>query len=193
MARLIGAARAWCAWASMTHRGPDGEGIFEDHHAGVCLGHRRLAIIDPVHGHQPISTSDGEITIIFNGAIYNYLELRRELLSYGHPIGSYSDTEVILYAWRQWGAECLQHFLGMFAFAIWDKRQQSLFFARDRVGIKPFYFFHNEDEFVFASEIKAILASGAVPATVDPDGLRDYLTFQFCLQRQDSVQWSKAT
>lgn len=166
----------------MTHRGPDGDGVFQDIPAGVCLGHRRLAIIDPAHGHQPMSTADGEITIIFNGAIYNYLELRRELLSYGHPIRSYSDTEVILYAWRQWGAECLQRFLGMFAFAIWDKRQQLLFCARDRVGIKPFYFFSNDHEFVFASEIKAILASGLVSARVDPNGLCDYLTFQFCLR-----------
>ena len=109
----------------LAHRGPDGDGVFQDPAAGVCLGHRRLAIIDPAHGHQPMSTADGEIDRFFIGVIYNYLELRRELLSYGHPIRSYSDTEVILYAWRQWGAECLQRFLGMFAFAIWDKRQHS--------------------------------------------------------------------
>lgn len=165
----------------MAHRGPDGEGQFADDSAGVTLGHRRLAIIDPEHGHQPMLTADEDVAIVFNGAIYNYLELRRELIGFGHPIHSYSDTEVILYAWRQWGSDCVDRFLGMFAFAIWDRKTKTLFCARDPVGIKPFYYADTASGFVFASEIKGVLASGCINAGTDPSGLRDYLTFQFCL------------
>src|SRR5437870_13559963 len=105
--------------SALLHRGPDGEGTYAD--SKVVLRHRRLAIIDPEHGKQPMTTMDGTFTVVFNGAIYNYLELRRELISRGHPIQSYSDTEVLLYAYREWGAECVKKFHGMFAFAIWDK------------------------------------------------------------------------
>ena len=126
-------------------------------------------------------SQDRELSIVYNGAIYNYLELRRELIGLGHPIQSYSDTEVILYAYRQWGEACLQRFLGMFAFAIWDSSRKELFCARDRIGIKPFYYAVSDGKLVFASEIKAILATGAVPREANPEGLKDYLTFQFCL------------
>jgi len=163
------------------HRGPDGEGIWQDNDVGVCLGHRRLAIIDPEHGKQPLETEDGRLVIVFNGEIYNYLELRRELIQKGHPIHSYSDTEVLLYAYLEWGESCVDRLLGMFAFAIWDKANRRLFCARDRVGIKPFYYYFDGKTLAFASEIKSILSSGFVNAESNPEGLQDYLTFQFCL------------
>lgn len=167
--------------AVLEHRGPDGEGVFQAEGTGMYLGHRRLAIIDPEHGKQPMTTEDGQLTVVFNGAIYNYLELRRELIARGHPIRSYSDTEVLLYAYREWGEHCVDHFLGMFAFAIWDERNRRLFCARDRVGIKPFYYSFDGKTLVFASEIKAIVASGLVKAEANMPGIQDYLTFQFCL------------
>jgi asparagine synthase (glutamine-hydrolysing) len=165
----------------IAHRGPDGEGSWSSSRQGVHLGHRRLAIIDPEHGKQPMTTEDGELTVVFNGAIYNYLELRRELIRKGHPIRSYSDTAVLLYAFREWGERCVDRFLGMFAFAVWDERHRRLFCARDRIGIKPFYYACDGRTLVFGSEIKAILASGVVQAEADGPGLQDYLTFQFCL------------
>ena len=115
------------------------------------------------------------------GQFITILELRRLLIQYGHPIHSYSDTEVLLYAYREWGEACVDHLLGMFAFAIWDRQNRKLFCARDRIGIKPFYYFFDEHQFIFASEIKAILAEGSVRAEVNNTGLMDYLTFQFCL------------
>lgn len=172
---------AAAALNALAHRGPDGEGIVADESAGVLLAHRRLAIIDPEHGKQPMDTADGQLTIVFNGAIYNYLELRRELIAKGHPIHSYSDTEVLVYAYREWGEDCVTRLLGMFAFAIWDRARQRLFCARDRVGIKPFYYAFDGNSFTFASEIKAIVAAGAVQPRANSEGLQDYLTFQFCL------------
>lgn len=166
---------------SIFHRGPDGEGSYVDANLPLVLGHRRLAIIDPEHGKQPMSTKDDRFTIVFNGAIYNYLELRRELVSKGYPIQTYSDTEVLLYAYCEWGEACVDRLLGMFAFAIWDRVKGCLFCARDRIGIKPFYYYFDGNTLVFASEIKAILASGLVRAESSAEGLQDYLTFQFCL------------
>jgi len=165
---------------TIIHRGPDGEGTYADPDVPLVLGHRRLAIIDPEHGQQPMTTSDQMVTVAFNGAIYNYLELRRELISRGHHIHTYSDTEVILHAYTEWGEACVHKFNGMFAFAIWDRRNKKLFCARDRLGIKPFYYWCDGTRLVFASEIKAILASG-IKAESNSDGLQDYLTFQFCL------------
>lgn len=164
---------------SIQHRGPDDQGRFIDKSA--MLGHQRLAIIDPENGKQPMFTSDERYVIVFNGAIYNYLELRRELTQKGHPIKSYSDTEVILYAYLEWGKDCVEKFNGMFAFAIWDRKDEILFLARDRVGIKPFYYYHDGESFVFASEIKAIIKSGVVKAESDQNSLQDYISFQFCL------------
>lgn len=165
----------------LQHRGPDGEGVFNFQPSGVFLGHRRLAIIDPAQGQQPMTTDDGQLTVVFNGAIYNYLELRRELIAKGYPIHSYSDTEVLLYAYKEWGEKCVERFLGMFSFSVWDQANFRLFCARDRIGIKPFYYYFDGASLVFASEIKAILASGMVEAVSNTDGLQDYLTFQFCL------------
>jgi len=167
---------------SLAHRGPDGEGVYADPEGfPVAFGHKRLAIIDPEHGGQPMTTSDGMITLIFNGAIYNYLELRRELISKNHNIHTYSDTEVILHSYTEWGEKCVERFNGMFALAIWDKRNNILFCARDRIGIKPFYYYKDGEVFAFGSEIKAILAGGFTSARINPNALQDYLTFQFYL------------
>lgn len=166
------------------HRGPDGDGIWLDEKRPVGLGHVRLAIIDPEHGKQPMVTADGRYVVVFNGAIYNYLELRRELTGKGHPIHSYSDTEVLLYAYREWGEQFVDRLIGMFAFAIWDKHEQRLFCARDRIGIKPFYYRFDGQRLLFASEIKAILADPGVEAAANFEGLQDYLTFQFCLDQK---------
>ena len=165
--------------ACLSHRGPDGTGTFFDPDLPLAFGHQRLAIIDPEHGHQPMHSGNGNFTIIFNGAIYNYLELRRELISLGHPIRTYTDTEVLLYAYVQWGENCLDRLLGMFAFAIFDKRTQTIFCARDRLGIKPFYYAATCDVLVFASEAKAILATGLIQPKTDSRALSDYLSLQF--------------
>ncbi|MCO8162108.1 asparagine synthase (glutamine-hydrolyzing) [Pseudomonas sp. 21LCFQ010] len=169
---------------AIRHRGPDGEGVWLDEQRPVGLGHVRLAIIDPEHGKQPMLTADGRFIIVFNGAIYNYLELRRELIGKGHPLHSYSDTEVLLHAYREWGESVVDHLVGMFAFAIWDRHEHKLFCARDRIGIKPFYYHFDGKRLLFASEIKAILADGSVPAQANHQGLQDYLTFQFCLDQK---------
>lgn len=169
---------------AIRHRGPDGEGTWLDPARPVALGHRRLAIIDPEHGKQPMTTEDGRYTIVFNGAIYNYLELRRELIGRGHPLHHYSDTEVLLHAFREWGERCVDRLIGMFAFAIWDRLEQRLFCARDRIGIKPFYYHFDGQKLGFASEIKALFADGSLKAESNSDGLQDYLTFQFCLNEK---------
>lgn len=163
---------------SLAHRGPDGDGIYGD--GPTILGHKRLAIIDLESGRQPMSNEDGSIWITFNGEIYNYVELRRELARH-HTFRTQSDTEVILHLYEELGERCLERLNGMFAFAIWDARQQRLFAARDRIGIKPFYWTLTADALAFASEPKAFLAAGLLDAEPDPQGLEEYLTFQFCL------------
>ncbi|PKL57157.1 MAG: asparagine synthase (glutamine-hydrolyzing) [Methanomicrobiales archaeon HGW-Methanomicrobiales-6] len=137
------------------HRGPDGDGIYVD--GMVALAHRRLAIIDlSEEGHQPMQNEDGALWLVFNGEIYNYRELMEELISCGHQFRSKTDTEVILHAYEEWGVDCLRRFNGMWAFALWDERRGELFCARDRLGIKPFYYAMAGDSFLFASEIKAL-------------------------------------
>lgn len=181
----MGLARAHvqAALATMTHRGPDGQGLeaFENRGITTVLGHNRLAIIDPRNGHQPMLTPQRDLAVIFNGCIYNYIELRQELVSKGYSLRTHSDTEVLLYAYREWGADCLRKLRGMFAFVIWDDKKQEAFLARDRIGIKPLYYWATADRVVFASEIKAIMATGAVPRAPDAEGVSDYMTFQFCL------------
>lgn len=162
---------------SLIHRGLDGEGQYVDGFVG--LGHRRLAIIDlSSAGHQPMQTADGRYTITYNGEIYNFKELRIELEAIGHHFHSNTDTEVVLKAYAQWQEKCVHKFNGMFAFAIWDKKEKKLFIARDRYGIKPLYYYKNDKYFVFASEIKAITASGLYVPVLDKEGLIEYLTFQ---------------
>lgn len=163
---------------AIAHRGPDGEGVHLD--GPVALGHKRLAIIDLESGRQPMCNEDGSIWITFNGEIYNYVELRRELARH-HQFRTQSDTEVILHLYEELGERCLERLNGMFAFAIWDSRQQRLFAARDRIGIKPFYWAMTGEGLLFASEPKALLHTGLVGATPDRQGLEEYLTFQFCL------------
>jgi asparagine synthase (glutamine-hydrolysing) len=163
---------------TLAHRGPDGEGEWCD--GPVALGHKRLAIIDLDTGRQPMSNEDGSIWIIFNGEIYNYVELRRELVRH-HQFRTQSDTEVILHLYEELGERCLERLNGMFAFVIWDARQQKLFAARDRIGIKPFYYTIDADHLAFASEPKALLAGGFASAEPDRQGLEEYITFQFCL------------
>lgn len=167
--------------AVLTHRGPDGEGIWIDPQ-GLCgLGHKRLAIIDPEGGQQPLTNEDETVWITFNGCIYNYQDIARLLRQKGHIFRTHTDTEVIVHAYEEWGPDCVTRFNGMWAFAIWDKRHHTLFCSRDRVGVKPFYYTWDGTSFAFASEIKALLASDTFAATPDLDGLRQYLTFQFCL------------
>jgi asparagine synthase (glutamine-hydrolysing) len=165
----------------LAHRGPDGQGSWAAADAPVWLGHRRLAIIDLAAGAQPMATADGDLVVTFNGCIYNYRELRVELEAAGRVFATHSDTEVILHAYAVWGEDCLRRFNGMWAFAIWDVRKRRLFAARDRLGVKPFYWLQRDGRLQFASEIKALLVDPANRRGVDQDGLRQYLTFQFCL------------
>ena len=162
---------------ALIHRGPDGEGQYVDEFVG--LGHRRLAIIDlSPAGHQPMQTKDGQHTISYNGEIYNFKEIRIELEALGYHFHSNTDTEVILKAYAQWKEKCVHKFNGMFAFAIWDKKDKKLFIARDRFGVKPLYYYKNDKYFVFASEVKGIEASGLYEKALDKEGLVEYLTFQ---------------
>ncbi len=162
---------------AIRHRGPDGEGQFVD--GPLALGHRRLAIIDlsPM-GAQPMATADGRYVLTFNGEIYNYQELRAELAARGRAFVSRSDTEVLLQAFAAWGLGALPRLNGMFAFAIWDRELRTLTLARDRFGVKPLYYAQVGPTFLFGSEIKALLAHGALSARMDPAGLAEYLNFQ---------------
>jgi asparagine synthase (glutamine-hydrolysing) len=159
------------------HRGPDEQGEYADDSA--TLLHERLSIIDLRSGHQPLSNEDGRYQIIFNGEIYNYRDLRSQLESKGHRFKTSSDTEVIVHLYEEEGERCPERLAGMFAFAIWDSREKTLFLARDRIGIKPLFYAETGDRFFFASELKSILASGAVPRRLDPQGLDLYLTFMY--------------
>lgn len=160
---------------AIAHRGPDSEGFFMDEKIG--LGYRRLAIIDLLErANQPMFDHSGRFVLIFNGEIYNYREVKAMLPDY--PYSTNSDSEVILAAWSKWGKGCLEHLNGMFAFAIWDKMEQSLFVVRDRLGIKPLYFFEENGTFLFASEIRSLLSTGLIPKKIDPDGLTDLLVYQ---------------
>jgi len=159
------------------HRGPDGYGAWQQPRGHVGLAHRRLSIIDLNTGDQPMCDRGGN-WIVFNGEVYNYIELRQELGL--ENFVTTSDTEVILYAYRKWGTDCVNHLRGMFSFALWDEEKQSLFCARDRFGIKPFYYTTVGGVFYFASEVKALLPFVEQIET-DLDGFKDYLTFQFCL------------
>jgi len=163
---------------SMVHRGPDGEGSWHSKDEAVWLGHRRLAIIDPERGVQPLSNEDGTIWLTFNGCIYNYLELAQALRKKGHRFATYSDTEVIIHAYEEYGVSCLQKFIGMFSFALWDGRKKELFCARDRIGIKPFYYRATPGRFDFASEIKALLILDPTPPGFCAGTLKEYLIFQ---------------
>lgn len=191
LAGLIGLepeTRIGAMLASIEHRGRDDEGVWTSgsiDQAGqrVCLGHRRLAIIDTsAAGHQPMLYGDGRYALILNGEIYNYRELRSELAAKGHAFHTETDSEVLLAAYEEWGTECLPRLNGMFAFALWDEAEKTLMLARDRVGIKPLYYAEPKGSgdakgLVFSSEIKAILASSLVNRELNVEALNQYLTF----------------
>ena len=159
------------------HRGPDGEGNLIDHEVG--LGHRRLSIIDLDGGTQPIGNEDGSIQVVFNGEIYNFVELRAELEGAGHCFRTQSDTEVIVHAYEQWGTACVKRFNGMFAFALWDSRKRELFLARDHLGIKPLYYAQVDQELLFGSEIKSLLKHPRCLRAVDEQALAELFTFRY--------------
>lgn len=163
--------------SAMHHRGPDGDGAYV--HGEVGLGHRRLSIIDLTGGAQPISNEDDTLQIIFNGEIYNFLELREELVKQGHIFKTHSDTEVILHAYEEWGLDCVQNLNGIFAFAIWDSRQKRLVMARDHLGVKPLYYTVLGDRLLFASEIKALLQDPDCPREVNLSGLGQLFTLRY--------------
>jgi asparagine synthase (glutamine-hydrolysing) len=169
--------------AALAHRGPNDSGSYFDEQ--IALGHRRLSIIDlSSKGHQPMSDYNRRLHIVYNGELYNFKELRLELQrstttgAAAYPFSTQSDTEVVLAAYLRWGVECLKKFNGMFAFAIWDREKKELFAARDRLGIKPFYYYHANDTFVFSSEIRAMLRSGLVPRKINKMALGDYVSYQ---------------
>jgi len=174
---------------AIEHRGRDDEGVWtspvDAEGCRVCFGHRRLSIIDTSSaGHQPMLSHDGRLVVILNGEIYNYRELREELAAKGHDFRTQSDTEVLLAAWAEWGEESLLRLNGMFAFALWDNPERTLFLVRDRVGIKPLYYAYQKPHregrhfsLVFASEIKSILGGGLVKAQLDHESLHQFLTF----------------
>ena len=160
----------------MRHRGPDDEGLWHDESAS--LGHNRLSILDiSSSGHQPMSNEDETLWITYNGEIYNFQKLKQELVAAGHNFRSDSDTEVILHLYEEFGEDCLLKLRGMFAFAIWDRRRKRLFAARDRLGIKPFFYQCRNNYLIFCSELKALLASGAVRKDLNINALGEYFRF----------------
>jgi asparagine synthase (glutamine-hydrolysing) len=166
----------------LSHRGPDDSGFVYDEAAGVGMAHRRLSIIDlSSAGHQPMKSDDGKVCICYNGEIYNFREIRKILEARGHRFNSATDTEVVLKAYLQWGTECLAKFIGMFAFAIWDSHQQTLFLARDRLGIKPLYYYLTPEQatLIFASELKAIMRFQDFGREIDYDALPLFLHYQY--------------
>jgi asparagine synthase (glutamine-hydrolysing) len=168
---------------SLRHRGPDGRGIFRDESLGLGLGHRRLSILDTSpSGHQPMEYGQGRYRITYNGEIYNFLELRKELESLGHRFLSQSDTEVILAAYAQWGEKCQLRFNGMWAFAIWDSSQRRLFLSRDRFGVKPLHYFFDGVRFAFASEMQAFCVWPWFSRRYDPGMLSLALSDCFAIE-----------
>jgi asparagine synthase (glutamine-hydrolysing) len=162
---------------TIRHRGPDGEGYFEQ--GDIHLGHRRLSVIDPAGSPQPMFSRDRNIAIVFNGEIYNFASLREELTALGHSFQTRGDTETLIYAYAQYGVDMLQKIDGMFAFAIWDEKNQSLLLARDHIGVKPLYYYWDGRTLVFGSELKALLQHPAVPREIDPEAIALYLECQY--------------
>ena len=168
------------------HRGPDDHGCYTDGPVGLAFN--RLSIIDLSGGHQPMSNEDGTVWIVFNGEIYNFAELRDDLLARGHRFRTRSDTETIVHAWEEFGEDAVGKLRGMFAFAIWDSRQRVLFAARDRLGIKPFYYYADTELFAFASELKQLLQLPEVPRETDPAALSEFLRRRYVIAPQTMLQ-----
>ncbi|BBL35894.1 asparagine synthetase [glutamine-hydrolyzing] 1 [Nitrosomonas stercoris] len=167
-----------CMNQTLVHRGPDDGQIHIEPNIG--LGHRRLSIMDISSGQQPLFNEDASVVVVFNGEIYNFEQLADELSTLGHKFRTHCDTEVIVHAWEEWGEQCVTHFNGMFAFAIWDRNQQVLFLARDRLGIKPFYYtWLNNGLFLFASELKALLVHPDFDRTLDHQAIEDYFAYGY--------------
>lgn len=163
---------------SQFHRGPDEGGLHSE--PGLGFGHRRLSIIDLSSGQQPMHSRDGQVVLTYNGEVYNFLELRRQLEALGYPFKTHCDTEVILYAWQAWGEACVERLRGMFAFALWDRSRQTLFLARDRLGIKPlFYAELSNGQFIFSSELKALKLHPLFPKEIEPTAIEDYFGFGY--------------
>jgi asparagine synthase (glutamine-hydrolysing) len=163
---------------SQHHRGPDEGGLHLE--PGVGLGHRRLSIIDLSSGQQPLFNEDNSVVVVYNGEIYNFPELMDELIKLGHRFRTHCDTEVIVHAWEQWGERCVERFRGMFAFGLWDRNQNILFLARDRLGVKPFYYAMLDDGmFIFSSELKALLAHQGLKRDIDPHAIEDYFAYGY--------------
>jgi len=163
---------------SQFHRGPDEGGIYVND--GIGLGHRRLSIIDLSNGKQPLFNEDHTVVVVYNGEIYNFNELRTILENNGHTFRTKSDTEVIVHAWEQWGENCVEHFRGMFAFAIWDSNKDYLFLARDRIGIKPLYYsLLSNGQLIFSSELKALITHPQFNKTLSPQAIDDYFSFGY--------------
>jgi len=166
----------------LRHRGPDDCGSYSSRGEAppyAALGHSRLSIIDLESGHQPISNEDGNVWVTYNGEIYNFRELREDLVGRGHRFSTKTDTEVIVHLYEEKGEACVEALRGMFSFAVWDERRKVLFAARDRLGQKPFYYAHTRDRFVFSSEIKAIIQDEGIPRRLDREALDHYLTYQY--------------
>src|SRR6266852_5066650 len=163
--------------SQIVHRGPDDDGFFAEGNVGLAI--RRRSIIDVKTGHKPISNEDGNLWIVYNGEIYNHQELRAQLQARGHRYRTKSDTETIIHLYEEYGSDCVKHLRGMFAFAIWDRRRRKLFVARDRLGIKPFYYRYDGGKFLFGSEIKAILVYPGSRAEFDRSTLAEYLAFGY--------------
>jgi len=163
---------------SQLHRGPDEGGLHIE--PGLGLGHRRLSIIDLSSGQQPMHSADGNVVLTYNGEVYNFPELRKELEASGYTFKTHCDTEVIVYAWQAWGEDCVLRLRGMFAFAIWDREKQTLFLARDRLGIKPLYYSETKKgQFIFSSELKALKEHPDLPKEMDPTAIEDYFGFGY--------------
>ena len=164
----------------LKHRGPDDAGLYINKKGNVALGHRRLSIIDLTSsGKQPMSNENNELWLTFNGEIYNYIELREELIKKGHEFKSKTDSEVVIHAYEQWGVDCLKKFCGMFAFGIWDEKTSNLFVARDRIGIKPLYYYSDDNEFIFSSEIKGIIKNNKIERRINPTALKYYFIYRY--------------
>ncbi len=172
---------------SQHHRGPDGGGLHVE--PGVGLGHRRLSIIDLATGQQPLYNEDDSVAVVFNGEIYNFQELASELAACGHTFRTHSDTEVIVHGWEQWGEACVTRFRGMFAFALWDRNRETLFLARDRLGVKPLYYAELPGgHWIFGSELKSLLVHPGVPRQIDPLAVEEYFAYGYVAEPRTIFQ-----